>query len=132
MLYCRTSFEKRSDVDSGQPRVDTAYFAPHHLPHCFAPAAPLLVRKNAATWCCFEKKKTHRCMDFLFYYPAQIIPGGGYCGGLERCGGGFLGITELEDATDFNRTFGIVDSCSGTLDADEEVGVAHCRSSYAH
>lgn len=61
-------------------------------------------------------------MDFLFYYPAQIIPDGGYCGGDERCGGSFQGITELEDETDFNRTFGIVDSCAGTLDEDEEVG----------
>lgn len=61
-------------------------------------------------------------MDFLFYYPAQIIPDGGYCGGLKRCGGSFLGITELEDETDFNRTFGIVDSCTGTLDEDEQVG----------
>ncbi|CAN0013680.1 unnamed protein product, partial [Ectocarpus sp. 4 AP-2014] len=42
------------------------------------------------------------------------------CGGLERCGGIFLGITELEDETDFNRTFGIVDSCAGTLDEDEQ------------
>ncbi|CAM9386585.1 unnamed protein product [Ectocarpus sp. 12 AP-2014] len=67
-----------------------------------------------------EGSEQEMCMDFLFYYPAQIIPDGGYCGGLERCGGSFLGITELEDETDFNRTFGIVDSCTGTLDEDEQ------------
>ncbi|CAM9815198.1 unnamed protein product, partial [Ectocarpus fasciculatus] len=67
-----------------------------------------------------EGSEQEMCMDFLYYYPAQVIPEGGYCGGLGTCGGSFLGITALEDDTDFNRTFGIVDSCTGTLDEDED------------
>lgn len=59
-----------------------------------------------------------RCVDFIFYYPNQKIPVSGSCG-FEYCGGSLLGTLELDDDSDFNRTFGIVDTCTEALN---EVG----------
>lgn len=59
-----------------------------------------------------------RCIDFLYYYPDQMMPDSGGCG-LMLCGGGILGMSELAADDDFNRTFGIVDTC--TASATEEV-----------
>lgn len=38
-----------------------------------------------------------------------------------ECDGGILGYAELEADSDFNRTFGIVDTCTSSLPG-EEVG----------
>lgn len=46
----------------------------------------------------------------MFYYPAQPMPFAGMCG-PGFCGGEFLGSVELEDESDFNRIFGIVETC---------------------
>lgn len=56
-----------------------------------------------------------RCVDFVFYYPNQNIPNAGSCG-LGSCGGSILGESKLDDDSDFNRTFGIVDTCTGALE----------------
>lgn len=53
----------------------------------------------------------YRCIDFVFYYPRQLIPYGGTCG-LGICGGTVDFLKELEDDSDFNRTFGsVADIC---------------------
>ncbi|CAM9180093.1 unnamed protein product [Ectocarpus sp. 4 AP-2014] len=59
------------------------------------------------------------CVDFVFYYPDQRLPGGGACG-VGACDGGVLGYSELEADSDFNRTFGIVDTCTSSLTGEEE------------
>lgn len=55
-------------------------------------------------------ERTSRCIDYVYYYPDQIMPDSGGCG-LGACGGDMSG-TELSAESDFNRTFGIVDACT--------------------
>ncbi|CAM9614565.1 unnamed protein product [Ectocarpus sp. 13 AM-2016] len=62
------------------------------------------------------------CVDFVFYYPDQRMPDTGACG-VGACDGDVLGYSELEADSDFNRTFGMVDSCTLSLPG-EEVGCA--------
>ena len=50
-----------------------------------------------------------RCIDFVYYYPAQPIPFG-FCG-LDDCDGSFDKVVALADDSTMNRTFGIVDIC---------------------
>lgn len=57
---------------------------------------------------------TNRCIDFVFYYPAQPIPLGGLCG-PGFCGGEFHGGEVLSEGSHFNRTFGIVEACEEDL-----------------
>ncbi|CAN0322479.1 unnamed protein product [Ectocarpus fasciculatus] len=59
------------------------------------------------------------CVDIVFYYPDQKLPDGGSCG-LFACDGGMLGYSELEVESDFNRTFGIVDTCTSSATGEEE------------
>ncbi|CBJ33319.1 conserved unknown protein [Ectocarpus siliculosus] len=59
------------------------------------------------------------CVNFIFYYPDQRLPDGGACG-VFACDGGVLGYEELEADSDFNRTFGIVDTCTSSLSGEEE------------
>ncbi|CAN0228748.1 unnamed protein product, partial [Hapterophycus canaliculatus] len=51
------------------------------------------------------------CIDYIYYYPDQKMPDSGACG-LAYCGGGILAESELPSDSDFNRTFGMVDSCT--------------------
>ncbi|CAM9984682.1 unnamed protein product, partial [Pylaiella littoralis] len=68
------------------------------------------------------------CIGYIFYYPNQNIPDSGTCG-VSACGGGLLEESALDDDSDFNRTFGIVDTCPvgdtaadnvDQLDADDD------------
>ncbi|CBJ33480.1 conserved unknown protein [Ectocarpus siliculosus] len=59
------------------------------------------------------------CIDFVFYYPDQRMPDTGACG-VGACDGGVLGYSQLEADSDFNRTFGIVDTCTSSFTGDEE------------
>lgn len=63
------------------------------------------------------KHTPRRCVDFIYYYPNQKIPGSGACG-IYACGGS-LETTELEADSDFNRIFGLVDTC--TMDVADDV-----------
>lgn len=65
-------------------------------------------------------KYTRRCVDFIYYYPNQKIPESGACG-LYACGG-TLEAMELEADSDFNRVFGVVDTCTMDVADDVEVG----------
>ncbi|CAM9660109.1 unnamed protein product, partial [Ectocarpus sp. 13 AM-2016] len=58
------------------------------------------------------------CIDFVFYYPDQKLPDRGACGS-NFCNGTLLGYSELEDVSDFNRTFGVVDTCTSSEDVEE-------------
>ncbi|CAM9637657.1 unnamed protein product [Ectocarpus fasciculatus] len=59
------------------------------------------------------------CIDYILYYPDQRLPSGGACG-LSACDGSVLGYSELEDDSDFNRTFGIVDTCTSGATGEAE------------
>ncbi|CAN0200834.1 unnamed protein product [Ectocarpus sp. 12 AP-2014] len=59
------------------------------------------------------------CVDFVFYYPDQRMPDTGACG-VGACDGGVLDYSELEADSDFNRTFGMVDTCTSSLTGEEE------------
>eukprot|EP00752_Nemacystus_decipiens_P015391 g13724.t1 len=59
------------------------------------------------------------CIDYVFYYPNQRLPDNGACG-LGVCDGFIDGFSELEVGHDFNRTFGIVDTCASNLAEDGE------------
>lgn len=63
---------------------------------------------------------THRCIDFVTYYPTQNIPLSGSCGYL-ACGGTRLQTIELAADADFNRTFGTA-AATCTTDDDEVRG----------
>lgn len=54
---------------------------------------------------------SRRCMDFVFYFPKQKVPDAGMCG-LGACGGNIGSASELAAEHDFDRTFGIVDTCA--------------------
>ena len=54
-----------------------------------------------------------RCIDFVYYYPAQPIPFGS-CG-LGNCNGSLDSAVALDDDSTLNRTFGIVDTCTEAL-----------------
>ncbi|CBJ30302.1 conserved unknown protein [Ectocarpus siliculosus] len=58
------------------------------------------------------------CIDFVFYYPDQKLPDRGACGS-NLCNGTLLGYSELEDVSDFNRTFGVVDTCTSSDGVEE-------------
>ncbi|CAM9945366.1 unnamed protein product [Scytosiphon promiscuus] len=58
------------------------------------------------------------CVDFIYYYPDQKMPSSGSCG-LMFCGGSLLELSALPDDSDFNRTFGFVDTCTASEDGDE-------------
>ena len=60
-----------------------------------------------------------RCIDYVFYYPNQRVPNAGACG-FDACDGFINGFYEFEAGHDFNRTFGIVDTC--TMDAEDGEG----------
>ncbi|CAN0057481.1 unnamed protein product [Scytosiphon promiscuus] len=62
------------------------------------------------------------CIDFVYYYPDQMLPASGSCG-YDSCGGGVLATSALSADSDFNRTFGVVDTC--TASANEEEGGEH-------
>ncbi|CAN0258093.1 unnamed protein product [Ectocarpus fasciculatus] len=66
-----------------------------------------------------EGSEQEMCIDYVFYYPDQRLPDGGSCGFL-ACDGGILGYSELEADSDFNRTFGIVDTCTSSATGEEE------------
>ncbi|CAN0512619.1 unnamed protein product, partial [Ectocarpus sp. 12 AP-2014] len=66
-----------------------------------------------------EGSEQEMCIDYVFYYPDQRLPDGGACG-IFACDGGILGYAELEANSDFNRTFGIVDTCTSSLPGEEE------------
>ncbi|CAM9217380.1 unnamed protein product, partial [Hapterophycus canaliculatus] len=51
------------------------------------------------------------CLDYVYYYPDQKMPDSGSCG-LMYCGGSKIGAAELPSDSDFNRTFGMVDTCT--------------------
>ncbi|CAM9245832.1 unnamed protein product, partial [Hapterophycus canaliculatus] len=51
------------------------------------------------------------CIDFLYYYPDQMLPDSGFCG-YQACGGEVIAASALSDHSNFNRTFGIVDTCT--------------------
>ncbi|CAM9653269.1 unnamed protein product, partial [Scytosiphon promiscuus] len=59
------------------------------------------------------------CVDYVYYYPDQKVPDSGSCG-LMYCGGSVLAASELSADSDFNRTFGMVDTCDATT--NNEVG----------
>ncbi|CAM9478820.1 unnamed protein product, partial [Ectocarpus sp. 12 AP-2014] len=59
-----------------------------------------------------------QCIDYILYYPDQRLPNGGACG-FFACDGSILSYSELEEDSDFNRTFGILDTC--TSSANREV-----------
>ncbi|CAM9945358.1 unnamed protein product [Scytosiphon promiscuus] len=61
------------------------------------------------------------CIDYLYYYPDQQVPNSGACG-LLFCEGEMTGITDLSDDSDFNRTFGIVDSCTSSESGEVSIG----------
>lgn len=67
---------------------------------------------------------TRRCIDYIYYYPAQNVPDSGACG-FFACDGNLLGWSELDVDSDFNRTFGIVDTCTMDMTDDDEVGSLH-------
>lgn len=56
----------------------------------------------------------------MFYYPNQRVRESGACG-LASCGGSFDEAGELAAEYDFDRTFGIVDTCTASGIEDEEV-----------
>ncbi|CAM9374178.1 unnamed protein product [Discosporangium mesarthrocarpum] len=70
------------------------------------------------------------CIDFLYYYPAQELPTGGYCGfgGTDDnseftgdlCGGEMTGFSALPEDSDLGRTFGLDDG--GVCEVLEEEG----------
>lgn len=62
-------------------------------------------------------------MDFVYYYPNQKVPLSGGCG-LGVCGGDVAGSAILEADSNFNRTFGIVDTCTTGVAEDGEVRLA--------
>lgn len=49
-----------------------------------------------------------RCISFIWYYPFQPIPYSGACG-MGLCGGELDEVVSLEDDSDLDRTFGILD-----------------------
>lgn len=55
-----------------------------------------------------------RCIDFVYYYPAQPIPLG-MCG-IGSCNGSFDNVVALGEDSTLNRTFGIVDTCDELLE----------------
>ncbi|CAM9101397.1 unnamed protein product [Ectocarpus fasciculatus] len=59
------------------------------------------------------------CIDFVYYYPDQRLPNRGACGSFS-CNGTMLSYSELEDDSDFNRTFGVVDTCTASEGVQEE------------
>ncbi|CBJ30300.1 conserved unknown protein [Ectocarpus siliculosus] len=58
------------------------------------------------------------CIDYVLYYPDQRLPNGGACG-LLACDGSILSYSELEEDSDFNRTFGVVDTCTSSANGEE-------------
>lgn len=56
---------------------------------------------------------SHRCIDFVYYYPVQPIFMGG-CG-LYLCDGDYENFT-LDADSNFNRTYGVVESCAEAED----------------
>lgn len=60
-----------------------------------------------------------RCVDYVFYYPNQKLQAGGACG-LAACGGS-LQASAFDADSDFNRTFGVVDTCTTDVAGDGEV-----------
>lgn len=59
-----------------------------------------------------------RCVDYVFYYPTQRVPNSGSCG-LAACDG-YIEGSALGADHDFNRTFGIVDTCTTNMAEEEE------------
>ncbi|CAM9688005.1 unnamed protein product [Ectocarpus sp. 12 AP-2014] len=58
------------------------------------------------------------CIDYILYYPDQRLPNGGACG-FFACDGSILSYSELEEDSDFNRTFGILDTCTSSANREE-------------
>lgn len=56
------------------------------------------------------------------YYPDQNVPIAGACG-LDLCGGYMDGPEELPADSDFERFFGVVDTCSDAAAGGDEVCV---------
>lgn len=71
---------------------------------------------------------TTRCVDYVYYYPDQKVPSSGSCG-LMFCGGGIIGASELSADSDFNRTFGMVDTCTASADGEVRRGSGHMHFS---
>lgn len=83
------------------------------------------------TYCTFPASfyLTHirRCIDFVFYYPVQPIPFG-ICG-MYFCDGTLDETVSLDADSDFNRTYGIVETCAES----GEVGASVLSTrSYTH
>ncbi|CAM9105653.1 unnamed protein product, partial [Hapterophycus canaliculatus] len=53
------------------------------------------------------------CVHFIYFYPDQMMPFSGFCG-FEACGGEMIAASALSADSDFNRTFGIVDTCTAS------------------
>ncbi|CAM9885372.1 unnamed protein product, partial [Laminaria digitata] len=58
------------------------------------------------------------CIDFVLYYPDQNVPFSGACG-VGMCGGSMDEAEELAADSDFERFFGVVDTCSTAAGGDE-------------
>eukprot|EP00752_Nemacystus_decipiens_P002628 g2460.t1 len=61
------------------------------------------------------------CIDYVFYYPNQGLPDTGACG-FGACGGFIDDFSELEAGHGFNRTFGVVDTCTTNEDGGDPEG----------
>eukprot|EP00903_Cladosiphon_okamuranus_P014858 g13759.t1 len=80
---------------------------------CFYDTALSSVGSNNVTF--GPGSENEMCIDFVFYYPAQRVPFGA-CG-LGVCAGSVGDHALLGAEDDFDRTFGIVDTC--TTDTDD-------------
>lgn len=70
-----------------------------------------------------------RCIDYIYYYPNQRVPDSGACG-VYACNGNLLEWSELDADSDFDRTFGIVDTCTMDVADDVGVGLLHPSASF--
>lgn len=61
------------------------------------------------------------------YYPDQKLPAGGACG-FDLCGGYKDEPEELPADSDFERNFGVVDSCPAAAAGVDEVCVLGARA----
>ena len=88
----------------------------------------LELKQHATPLAYLSPRGSRRCIDFVFYYPDQNVPMSGACG-FDLCNGTMDEREELAADSDFDRTFGIVDTCPNAV-GNDEVRVALYLGSY--